>query len=146
MIQLHFPDYPFKIKEDEDHRSIFDLIRKRYVHLSPEEWVRQNLLAYLTLVLEYPKGLIAVEREIKLNGLKKRYDIVVFNHQKKPWMLVEVKEPAVHITEHTLAQLMRYHQVLQCPYWLLSNGHQTFCASVAGTSVDWLATLPPFEQ
>lgn len=145
MISIDFIEHPFRIKEENKRRYIFDLIRKKYVHLSPEEWVRQNLLVYLTEVKTYPKGLIAVEREIKVNGLRKRYDIVIFDRHQQPWMLVEVKEPGVAIATSALEQLMRYHQVLQCPYWLLSNGHQNYCAAISPNKVNWLRELPAFE-
>lgn len=146
MIQINFPEYPFRIKEENGRRYIFDLIRKKYVHLSPEEWVRQHLLVYLTETKAYPKGLIAVEKAIKVNGLTKRYDIVIFNRQQQPWMLIEVKEPTVGIATDTLEQLIRYHQVLQCSYWVLSNGRQHYCAAVRNHQVDWLRELPAFEQ
>jgi|SRR5690606_28627591 len=146
MITLQFPAHPFTIKEEEGRRFIFDNFRKKYVQLTPEEWVRQNILVYLTHVLNYPKGLIAVEREIKINGLKKRYDIVVYSRDQKPWMLAELKSPEINLSQSTVEQIMRYHQILQTPYWLLSNGQQTFCAAITNHSVNWLISLPAFEQ
>jgi hypothetical protein len=142
MIQLAFPAYDFKIKERGESRLIFDPVRRKYVMLTPEEWVRQNILVYLCEVMQYPKGLISVEKELKVNALKKRYDIVVYDYDHKPWMLIECKEPDTAITDQTLRQLLSYYQAVQCPYWMLTNGRKTFCAGVRDTQVDWLTALP----
>lgn len=145
MIPIDFPEYDFKIKEAAGGRYIFDFIRKKYVLLSPEEWVRQHILQYLITEMNYPKGLISVEKEVRVNKLRKRYDIVVFSPDRKPWMLVECKEPAVAITDKTLHQLLRYHQTLQCPFWMLSNGHHNYCAHTVNNEVEWLLTLPVYN-
>lgn len=113
--------------------------------LNPEEWVRQNLLMYLIEDLKYPAGLISVEKEIRVNQLRKRYDIIVYNHDRQPWMLVECKGPEIPITDLSLNQLLSYYRVIQCPFWLLSNGHQTFCAAIDNGSVSWLESLPVYE-
>lgn len=145
MFSIKFPEHQFRYRQQDGQRFIFDSIRKKYVVLTPEEWVRQHILVYFTEVLLYPKGLISVEKEIRVNNLKKRYDIVVYNHHQQPWMLVECKEPGTPIKESTLQQLLRYHHVLQCPYWMLSNGTQHFCAAV-GTQVSWLNELPAYDS
>lgn len=142
MITLTFPQHNFKLKHQEGNRYIFDFIRKKYVVLTPEEWVRQHILVYLCETMLYPKGLISVEKEIRINNLKKRYDIVVYDYDHKPWMLIECKEPQVSIKDETLQQLLRYHNTLQCPYWMLTNGDQNFCASVCNGKVEWLVKLP----
>lgn len=142
MIQLAFPPHDFKIKESGNGRLIFDFVRRKYVVLTPEEWVRQNLLVYFTEVMHYPKALLSVEKELKVNNLKKRYDIVVYNSDHQPWMLIECKEPGTAITDVTLNQLLAYYQRIQCPYWMLSNGRQNFCAGVQAGKVDWLTALP----
>ena len=145
MLDLQFSTYDFKIKEDIDHRRIFDIIRKKFVVLTPEEWVRQHILHYLIEEMNYPKGLISVEKEIKVNQLKKRYDIVIYDHFQKPWMLIECKEPKVAISDSTLEQIMRYHQVLQCPFWMLTNGQSSFCAQIENGNIKWLNTLPTYN-
>ena len=142
MFSLVFPQHNFKFKQQENVRYIFDFIRKKYVVLTPEEWVRQHILLYLCEEMKYPKGLISVEKEIKINNLKKRYDIVVYDYEHKPWMLVECKEPETMIQDATLQQLLRYHNSLQCPFWLLTNGAQNFCAQVKEGQVTWLTALP----
>lgn len=145
MIPIVFPEYDFKIKQEGDRKYIFDLIRKKYVALSPEEWVRQHILHYLTGEMQYPKGLISVEKEIGVGRLRKRYDIVVFSPDRKPWMLVECKEPAVVLSDKTLLQLLRYHQTLQCPFWMLSNGRQHYCAQTLDAEPKWLSALPAYD-
>jgi len=142
MIPIAFAPYDFKIKYEHQLRYIFDPIRKKYVVLTPEEWVRQNILHYLMQEMQYPKGLISVEKEIRINGLRKRYDIVIYGDRLMPWMLVECKEPATVISDKTLQQLLRYHQTLQCPFWMLTNGRQSFCARVLQGRVEWLSALP----
>jgi len=144
MITIPFAAYPFRFQDKDNGRYIYDIIRKKYVLLTPEEWVRQNLLHYLIEQQGYPKGLISVEKEIRVNGLKKRYDLVVFSKAMAPWMLVECKKPQVLITEQTLQQLLRYHQVLQCPFWMLSNGKQHYCGQVSDRQVTWLEALPEY--
>lgn len=146
MIQLTFPQHQFKFRQQENVRYIFDFIRKKYVILTPEEWVRQHILVYFCAVMQYPKGLISVEKEIRINNLKKRYDIVVYDYTHKPWMLVECKEPEVKISDSTLQQLLRYHNILQCPFWLLTNGAQHFCAAVEEGLVTWLPELPAHDR
>lgn len=142
MFSIVFPQHDFRYRQQEGVRYIFDFIRKKYVVLTPEEWVRQHILLYLCEVMQYPKGLISVEKEIRINNLKKRYDIVVYDYDHKPWMLIECKEPETTIQESTLQQLLRYHSVLQCPYWMLTNGSHHFCASVSAGKVSWLDGLP----
>ena len=142
MLSFSFPPHDFKIRQQENGQYIFDFIRKKYVLLTPEEWVRQHILVHLCEVALYPKGLISVEKEIRINNLKKRYDIVVYDYNHKPWMLIECKEQNVPINDTTLQQLLRYHQQLQCPYWFLTNGVQHFCARVQNGTVSWLNHLP----
>ncbi len=144
MLGIQFPKFVFQYKQSGGVQHIFDIVRKKYIQLTPEEWVRQNLIHYLIFEKKYPKGLISVEKEITVNNLKKRYDIVVYAANQKPWMLIECKEPDVAITEKTLSQLLNYHQVLQCPFWVLSNGNQNFCAQLEKGRVSWLKNLPVY--
>lgn len=146
MFSLHYPPADFKIKQLENSRVIFDVIRRKYVVLTPEEWVRQNVLAYLCKVLGYPKTLISVEKEIRINNLKKRYDIVVYDSNHQPWMLIECKEPDTLINDAVLQQLLRYHNSLQCPYWMLTNGSRNFCAAVQEGKIAWLNSLPVHNE
>lgn len=143
MIQLDFSGISLKLRQDEDKTRVFDPIRKRWIVLTPEEHVRQYLLQFMLCKMHYPAGLIAVEKKIVVGKITKRYDIVVYNRSHTPWMLVECKEPEVSIDEKTLHQLLSYHSTIQCSYWMLTNGHQTFCADAKDKGeIIWLASLP----
>jgi hypothetical protein len=126
MIKIEFPKQQIKIEQREGVNEIFDIIRKKWLVLSPEEWVRQNILQYLLFTKNYPASLIAIEKEIKLGELKKRCDIVVYNRQAKPWMIVECKEMNVPLSEKTMEQILRYHITLPAKYLLITNGSYSF--------------------
>ncbi len=145
MISLSFAKYNFSIKEEEDKRKIFDIVRKKYIHLTPEEWVRQHIIHYLITEMNYPKSMLAVEKTLTINGLKKRFDIVVYNSLAQPWMLIECKEPEVPIDDKVLHQLLSYHHTLQCKYWLLTNGNETYCAIQQNETITWRTSLPEHE-
>ena len=126
---------------------MFDPIRKKWIILTPEEHVRQYLIAYLIGTMHYPAAMIAVEKTLKVGAMSKRFDLVVYDRNHKPWMLAECKEPEVPITEQTLHQLLNYQRTLQCNYWLLSNGHQTFCADACDVNrIEWLRALPEYNS
>jgi hypothetical protein len=122
MIKIEYPPYQPKIKEESGKEFIFDEFRKRWIVLTPEEWVRQNFLQYLTQIKEYPASLIAIEKEIKLGELKKRFDIVVYDADTKPWVIVECKEMNVTLDKNVLDQVLRYNMSLNVPYLIITNG------------------------
>ncbi|MGB5363475.1 MAG: type I restriction enzyme HsdR N-terminal domain-containing protein [Aureibaculum sp.] len=122
MISLNLPKVEFKIKSNENKQFIFDIIRKKYVTLNPEEWVRQHILHYLTTNKNYPKSLIAVEKQMTVNNLKKRFDILVFNNKGLPEIIVECKAPDTHITQDVFDQIARYNLKLNAEYLMVSNG------------------------
>ncbi|MBI1783039.1 MAG: type I restriction enzyme HsdR N-terminal domain-containing protein [Sphingobacteriales bacterium] len=125
MIKINYPAYPFKIKEEVDKEFIFDEMRKQWVRLTPEEWVRQNFLRYLIDVIKYPSSLIAVEREIKLNDLSKRFDIVVFK-ASLPWLLVECKSMDEVLDEKVAMQVIRYNMAMPVNFFIITNGEYVF--------------------
>lgn len=128
MISLNLPQADFRIKSKENTQLIFDNIRKKYVVLTPEEWVRQHVLYYLTEIKGYPKSLIAVEKQLVVNTLKKRFDILVFNKQGLPEIVVECKSPSIKISQHTFDQIARYNLKLNARYLMVTNGlHHYFC-------------------
>lgn len=122
MLNIRFPEPDFSIKKQGGKEFIFDAIRKKWVRLTPEEWVRQNFLQYLSQVKKYPPALLAIEKEIRVGELKKRCDIVVYK-DAQPWMIVECKQPGVALTEDTLMQAIRYNLANCCAYLIISNGH-----------------------
>ncbi len=102
MIKIEYPEYIYKIREEAGKELIFDVLRKSWVRLTPEEWVRQNFLQYLVLVKKYPSSLIAVEKELMLGELKKRFDILVYDFNHRPWMMVECKAMEIALDEKVL--------------------------------------------
>jgi hypothetical protein len=143
MIVLQYPSYPFKIKALHGKDQIFDPFRKTWVLLTPEEWVRQNLLQYLVQNLQYPASLIAVEKEIKLGELSKRFDIVVYKNEM-PWMIIECKEAKVALNEKTMEQILQYQQVLMAQYLFISNGHETMGAKIESGKLQALQNFPEY--
>lgn len=126
MQQLNLPAYQFKLKSNEKHTLIFDKIRKKYVVLTPEEWVRQHFVYFLLEEKKYPISLIAVEKQLTVNNLKKRSDILVFSPNGTPNIIVECKAPSVKITQETFDQIARYNLKLQANYLIVTNGLQHF--------------------
>ena len=143
MIVLQYPSYPYKIKALNGKDQIFDPFRKSWVLLTPEEWVRQNLLQYLVQNLQYPASLIAVEKEIKLGELSKRFDIVVYKNEL-PWMIIECKEAKVALNEKTMLQILQYQQVLMAQYLFMSNGHETMGAKIESGKLQALQNFPEY--
>ncbi|WP_121357113.1 type I restriction enzyme HsdR N-terminal domain-containing protein [Flavisolibacter nicotianae] len=142
MIQVPFPPPQFRIKKKGEKQYIFDAIRKSWLLLTEEEWVRQNLVAYFTTVLHYPKQAIALEKEIFVNGLKKRFDILVYDAGHQPWMLVECKAPAVVLSEDVLQQALRYHLSVPVEYLVICNGVSTVAWKKAGSSLELSTAFP----
>lgn len=126
MQQLNFRKYPLRLKNSENRWWIFDIIRKKFMVLQPEEWVRQHWLHYLIEDKGYPASLINVEKELRVNGLKRRYDIVVFNSDGSIAVLVECKAPEITIDQKTFDQIARYNRSLGATYLIVSNGLQHY--------------------
>ncbi len=122
MKQLNFPKYNFRFKNSENKQSIFDDIRKKFVILNPEEWVRQNCIKFLIHEKHYPKSLINVEKEIIINNTKKRYDIVVYKPNGSIQILIECKAPKIKITQNTFDQIARYNLTLKANLLMVTNG------------------------
>jgi len=143
MISINYPEYPFKIKKEAGKDCIFDPLRKTWVVLTPEEWVRQNFIQYLIRVKQYPAALIAIEKTIQLGELKKRFDIVVYKDDS-PWVLIECKEANVPLTEKTLEQILQYQQVMEANYIVMTNGHTTYGAKIETGKLHYLQSLPDY--
>lgn len=128
MQKLNFPNYSFRFKNSENKMSIFDEIRKKFIQLTPEEWVRQHVVKFILEDKQYPKSHVNVEKIVKLNGLTKRYDAVVFQPDGKIFLLVECKAPEVAITQNTFDQIARYNMQLDAKYMMVTNGlNHYFC-------------------
>lgn len=144
MIKIEYPPYTPKIKVTAGREFIFDAVRKKWVALTPEEWVRQNFLQYLLQVKNYPAALIAVEKEIVMGDVKKRYDIVVFDKNSSPFMLIECKEMEVQLTQQVLNQVLRYNITMQVPFVVITNGTHCMAFNCAGGKLNELNELPLF--
>lgn len=136
----------FRTEQREGKFCVFDPLRRRFVVLTPEEEVRQKVLYLLVEHLKVPAGLVAVEYSLKVNGLDKRADAVVFGKGGQPLMVVECKAPTVALTEAVLDQAVRYHAALRPKYLLLTNGMSTYCFSIEGGQLRPLDHLPDFAE
>lgn len=122
MLQLNLPSYNFKIKKEKEKDFIFDVFRNKYIKLTSEEWVRQNMLMYLINEKGYPKSLIAVEKSLSIGGKNLRFDALVYDNTGSPMVLIEFKAPNVELTQEVFDQVAVYNFRLKVPYLLLSNG------------------------
>lgn len=146
MDKLNLPLFECKIKNDGAKSLIFDVLRKKYVVLTPEEWVRQHFVHYLIAELHYPKSLISIERGTSYNKLQKRTDLCVYNSAGQPHLLVECKAAHVAITQDVVRQVSVYNQSLQARFVVITNGLQHYCWEVdfATSSFVPLQEIPPF--
>ena len=148
MQQLNLPSYPIKLKEEKGEQYIFDAVRKKYLKLQPEEWVRQNFIQYLVQEKKYPISLIEVEKGLKYNELQKRADIVLNSTKGKPVVLVECKAPQVKISQATFEQVAVYNTVFKVPYLIVTNGLDHYCAKINfdGNSFQFLEEIPNYSE
>jgi len=142
MVKLNLPDFEYVLRKADGKLLILDSIRKKYLVLTPEEWVRQHFVNYLIQTLQYPRSLIQLEGGLRFNNLQKRSDIVVFNREGRPWMVIECKAPDLAIGPQTLRQASVYNHALRAKYLVVTNGLVHLCCSV-----DWDAnTTAVLEQ
>ena len=130
MQTLHFPQYTFRIKNSENKHVIFDAIRKKFVHLTPEEWVRQHTVNYILDKRWVRKNLMNVEKQVVVGRVKKRYDIIAFNPNGSVYLVVECKAPSVQIDQHVFDQIARYNMTLQSKYLMVTNGLQHYYCTI----------------
>ena len=130
MIKLNLPTFSFKFKSMENKFYIFDMFRKKYMILTPEEWVRQNYAQYLIKNKNYPKSIIAIEKQLKINNRIKRTDILLFDKNGNPDIIVECKAPSVKINQETFDQIARYNLKLNANYLVVTNGLQHFYCKI----------------
>ncbi len=145
---LNLPTYIFKTKRQGQITKIFDTIRRKYVTLTPEEWVRQNFIQYLIHEKKYPASLLAIEIPIKLNKLKKRGDIVAFDNKGLHVLLVECKAPEVKLTQNVFDQIARYNLSLNVKYLVVTNGLEHYCCLMdhANKSYLFLENIPTYNK
>jgi predicted type IV restriction endonuclease len=121
---LNFPEFEFKIQESDGKLSIFDSLRKKYLILTPEEWVRQHMISFLVQYRNYPKGLFSLEKEVMYNSLQKRFDILVLDRVGNPFLLIECKAPEVKLSKKTVEQVAVYNKTIGAAFMGISNGRQ----------------------
>ncbi len=135
-----------RLRRDGDMVRIYDVCRNAYVKLTPEEWVRQHFVGYLSGVLGYPATIIGNEVSLRLNGLSRRADTVVYDEHGEPYIIVEYKAPYVEITQHVFDQIVRYNMVLRARYLAVSNGLRHYCCAIdyATKSYKFIPQLPAY--
>ncbi len=148
MHPLNFPTYEFKLRLHEGAQQVWDIVRKRWVVLTPEEWVRQHLIHFLHTEKQVPLTLMGVEKKLVVHGMTKRTDVVVYNKSGQPILICECKEQGVKLAQNTMDQAARYNIALQVPLLLITNGMQHFCARIdfENKSSAFLNHIPDFEQ
>jgi len=148
MEKLNLPQYPLKRKEEGGKQYIFDAIRKKYLVLTPEEWVRQNFIHFLIQEKGYPTSLVVIEKGLKLNELQKRADAVICDDNGLPNVLIEFKAPKVKIDQEVFEQISRYNVVFKVPYLIVSNGLEHYCAKIDfdKNSFEFLKDVPNYSE
>src|SRR5258708_1339427 len=147
MIKIYYPTHPFKIREPEPKKEeIWDELRKGWVRLTPEEWVRQNFIQYLLQVKIYPASYMAVERRMKLGELNKRFDLLVFDKSAQPWMLVECKAIKEKLDNRVLWQGLRYNMAIPVKNLAVTNGEECHAFIKGPVDFEAIATLPSYNE
>ena len=148
MLSLNLPPFDIKLQQRDGKSFIFDPLRKKYIALTPEEWVRQHFVHFLTDFKGYPKGLLANEVQLNLNGTKKRCDTVLFNKDLSARMIVEYKAPHVEITQAVFDQITRYNMVLKVEYLIVSNGLRHYCCRIDYNTMKctFLPDIPAYTE
>lgn len=130
MVKLDLPGFDYQISKAEGKIWIFDIIRKKRVVLTPEEWVRQHIVHFFIDQLKYPKSLIKIESGLTYNQLQKRSDVVVYDREAKPWLLMECKAPDLKLNQNTIMQAAVYNNEVKAKFIAVSNGLQHVCYEV----------------
>ncbi len=130
MIQLNLPDYPIRLSGTQEHPSIFDILRRKYVALTPEEWVRQHFIHFLINQKNYPATLLANEIKLQVGNKTLRADSVLYDRELRPRMIVEYKAPHIPITQKVFDQISTYNMLLHVDYLVVSNGLQHYCCKM----------------
>jgi len=148
MLQLNLPEYNFRIKKQDNKLSIFDSQRKRYVSLTPEEWVRQHFIRFLIESKGYPAALLAIEKQLNMNGMKKRCDAILYDQNANPILIIELKAPNVPISQATFDQVAVYNAKLMVSFFMISNGIEHYCCKVNSETAryEYFPEIPHYNQ
>jgi len=142
MIEMVFPAPDFRFRTQQGQRQIFDIIRKKWVALQPEEWVRQNVGRWLQETHQIPSQAIALEKEIKVGGTKRRFDMLVYDANHSPWMLIECKGPSIKLDASALMQVLTYQQQISVPLLMITNGDEQHIAQKKAGIPEWISCFP----
>ena len=148
MFRLNLPQYEIKIGEKDGKRTIFDFLRRKYVALTPEEWVRQHFTHFLVAQKGYPKGLLANEVELRVGEKRLRCDTVLYNKEGQPRMIIEYKAPTIQLQQKTFDQISVYNLLLHVDYLIVSNGLQHYCCKMdyEGQKYVFVEGIPDYEN
>ena len=148
MLELNLPTFDKKITKKDNKAFILDIIRRQYVALTPEEWVRQHFVHFLIKQKDYPQSLMANEVQLKLNGMSRRCDTVVYDRTLRPRVIIEYKAPTVNITQKVFDQICRYNMILQVDYLIVSNGIAHYCCKIdyATRSYSFMKEIPSYAE
>ena len=146
MLELNLPSADIRLERRDGRLFIWDFVRRRWVTLTPEEWVRQHFSHWMTEFLGYPLARLGHEISLELNGMQRRADAVFYNHEGRPLVIVEFKAPHIAISQKTFDQISRYNMVMQVPYLIISNGMQHFCLHVREDGMEFLREIPRYGE
>jgi Type I restriction enzyme R protein N terminus (HSDR_N) len=146
METLNLPEYDFRFRTIGQSKEIFDCVRRKFIPLTPEEWVRQHFIRYLSEGLGYPLSLMAIEKGLAVNRLQKRADIVVHDRSGAPWMIVECKAPLVQVSREALYQASGYHETLASKYVVATNGMTHYCCEFSEGQFKFLENMPSYPE
>lgn len=144
MIKIDYPQHEFRLKKENAGEFIFDDLRKSWVRLTPEEWVRQNFVRYLLHTKKYPSTLVAVEKKIMVGEMSKRFDILIYNKDHQPWMMVECKSTDVQLKEEVLNQVLRYNIAVPVEFLVITNGTHCMAFHKHEARLVEIAEMPDF--
>lgn len=145
MLDITYPSPDFRIKNEAGKEFIFDVLRKKWLMLTPEEWVRQNFVQYLIRQKNYPSTLIAIEKEIQVGELKKRFDILVYDAIHQPWMMIECKAATIKLDDSVLQQILRYNISIPVPFIIVTNGNLSFGWQRINNNLDLITEIPDWK-
>ncbi len=148
MQELNLPEYDFKIESNADGNCIYDIARKKFIALTPEEWVRQHWIHYLNKELNYPISLMVIEAGLKVNSLQKRADIVIYNKLKQPYLIVECKAPEIALNNDVFNQIINYYSSIKAEILIVSNGlkHVCFKFNHEKKQTEFLKEIPAYQM
>ena len=145
MLLINYPPPEFRIRNEKGREQIFDALRKKWLVLTPEEWVRQNFVQYLIRVRNYPSTMIALEKEIRLGELKKRFDILVYNNDHQPWMMIECKAGEVKLDDEVLQQALRYNISVPVKFIIITNGSLSYAWQKENNGLQSIHEIPVWQ-